>query len=134
MSNVIDFKAREQTFGEASLRANLEALKSRKREIALAVLVPRLRELQAQAQAYADQSGRPFEMSTRGGMQVMFDHNGSGTYFGVRIGPELFMSGYFTPKGAGQYCSGTVDIMSWKRRSTWEHRLFETQKASPAVA
>lgn len=66
-----------------------------------------------------------------GDLNVLFDRNESGTYFGIARGRGLLLSGYFTRPGTGHFCGGTVDVMSWKLRGVWEHELFNSPVHTP---
>jgi len=102
--------------------------KSRGRNEALSVIVPRLRELYQQSTCLQDkENGRIFNQVTVDGLVLTFTPNSAGMYFRIDDYPQgryaLVMSGYLDPTPPGKYLNGKLHLMSWKR-GDWITRLF----------
>ena len=99
-----------------------ETARSRNRSEALAVIIPRIRELLAKGSS-GEIAGLPAMIAHKGDITITSVRLPGGKHFTIYEGQVRTMSGHLDPDPLGKYLDGTVHISSWKRGG-WEAKLF----------
>lgn len=104
-------------------RRPAERARSRNREEALSVIVPRVRALLAKG-SRREIAGFPGTIVQIGEIEILAVHfHGGETQFIVTDGQTRTMSAHLDPIRPGKHLGGTVHISFWKR-GPWESKLF----------
>ena len=115
------------SFAEAALAqmvSRADKARSRNREEALAVIVPRLRELMLSG-APGRTGGVECTTNQIGSLSLVFARSPAATeiYFAIREAKQVHMTGYLDPVPPGRYLGGKVHVVTWYR-GDWQSQLF----------